>query len=424
MTSIDRVRIRFPGTGALLGAIAVFGVATAPVQAQESAGDAWFAWFGCWEAVGGPAGALSDASDVCIAPAEDPLAVDLLTVSGGEVTETRTLITDGTQREVEQSGCSGWERSSWSADRQRVYLRSELACEGGARRVTSGVIAMTSPIEWLEVQTVEAGGYPVVRAQRYRQATEGVEETVGLALPQDRGLAIETARTAASEPIGIEDLAEASRELSAEALELYLFELGGTFDVNAETLIAMDDAGVPESAIDLVVALAHPDVFNVNAGARMVGYRPDEPTPAEVADVRDDRYGRSVYGRFYDPYYGLSYYDPYAYGGYYGYSPFGWGGRYGWRSSGPSVIVVEPRDTEPQERGRLVRGRGYTRGGAPASDEARSPSSRSARERIDTSPPSSSRSPAATRSSSSGSSRASTGSSGGRTAKRKGGGGI
>lgn len=424
MTSIDRVRIRFHHAGALIGSLVAGAILVAPVQAQESPDDGWFAWFGCWEAVGAPAGALGDANDVCIAPSEGPVGIDLLTVSGDRITATRTLIADGQQRAVEESGCSGWERSAWSSDRQRVYLRSELECEGGAQRVTSGVIAMMSPTEWLEVQTVEAGGYPVVRTQRYRQAPASVAEAVGLESVQDRALALETARTAQTEPIGVEDLAEASNELSPEALELFLYELGGTFDVNAESLVAMANAGVPESTIDLVVALAYPDVFNVNSEARLVGYRPDEPASAEARGERD-RYGRRVYGRFYDPFY----YDPFAFGynsGFgFGYSPFGWGGRYGWRSTGGSVIIVEPRQPEAQERGRFVKGRGYTRGGASTTEA----STARGRSRIGTPSSSSGRSRATTRSTSSrGTSRASTrsgssSSSSGRKAKRKGGGG-
>lgn len=421
MTRFNAHPTRAVSTGVALGLLAALAGYASPVVAQESPDDAWFPWYGCWETEGAPGRPADDASGLCIVPNEE-MGVDLLTVTAGQVTATRTLITDGEQRPVSESGCSGWERSSWSEDWRRVFLRSELTCDGGSSRVTSGVIAMAAPSEWVDVQTIEAGGFPVVRVQRYRPAADDVAAAARLAFLEDRELAVETARTAAAASLSIAGLAEASRELSKEALEMMLFELGGTFEVDGPTLIAMADAGVPESAIDLVVALAYPDVFNVNSEARMVGYRPAEPTAEELAEAR--REGRTVYGMFYDPFdpYGFGYYNRYGYG-YSAYSPFGWGSRYGWTSAGGGVVIIQPPAGQVQERSRFVRGRGFTRGGSQSAQT--SEASRS-RDRAAPSSSTSRTSPAATSTSSrdnSSSSSSSGSSSSGRSATRRGGGG-
>jgi len=78
-------------------------------------------------------------------------------------------------------------------------------------------------------------------------------------------------------------------------------------------------------------------------------------------------------GGYYDPGYRRGY-RSYLWGpyyrplglGYYGYSPFGyygygWGGYYGgYYGYRPATVIVQP--ASPESRGRMVPGRGYTRG--------------------------------------------------------------
>jgi hypothetical protein len=341
----------------------------------------------------------------------------MLTVTDGRVTGRRSLTADGQRRPVEASGCSGWESAKWSADRGRVFLNSELTCEGGSRRVTSGVIAMLSTSEWVEVQMVDAGGYPALRALRYRPAPERIAAAAGVRGMPDRALAIETARATVAAPLSMADISEAAREMRTEALEVLLYERGGTYELDAAALVALADDGVPERVIDLVVALAYPNVFTVNSDARMVGFRPDAPTPAELADARSPR---RIYDRFYDPY------DPYGYGyryggyGYNSYSPFGWGSPYGWRYvGGPVVVIQSPDDVAAQGQTRVVKGRGYTRG---ATSDAGGSGSRSTSVTRDRSSGTSSAGSTSSGGSSGSSSGSGSSSSTGRTATRRGGG--
>jgi hypothetical protein len=410
MTSIDRVEKGLRGVA--LGSAALLALA-APAAAQENADGRWLPWLGCWEVanvaeVGGSGG-------LCVVSRSESGGVELLTMAQGRVESRRMLIADGERRAVEQSGCSGWEQGKWSEDGHRVYLRSELTCEGGSRRVASGVIAMVNAREWMDIQSIEAGGYPVVRAVRYQPASAQLAAAAGVQVPQGIELALETGRTAAAQPLSVDDVSEASRELSAETLEILLFERGGVFQVDANKLVALADAGVPDRIIDLVVALAYPDVFNVNSAARMVGYRPESPTAEALANARNPR-RTPVYATFYDPFdpFGFGYYNRYGYYGYGSYSPFGWGNPYGWRSGG--VIVIQPPanggSSEVTRTGRVVNGRGYTRSrGSTGSDSGSKGSSVGSSSRP---------------SSSSGSSTGSSGSSGsgstGRTAVRRGGG--
>lgn len=370
MASMDR-RAGLRISSAALAFAAALGV-SGMVAAQETqdAPDRWLPWVGCWEPSATAQAGVRPGDAVCVAARPGLASVELITLADHRVLSRRDLVADGQRRQVDQAGCNGWEQAKWSGDGQRVYLRSELTCQGGTRRITSGVIGMASAQEWLDIQAVEAGGYPVLRAVRYRPASAEVAIAAGIRLPQNQELAVETARTLAAQPLSVDDVAEAARELSLETLELLLYERGGVFQVNATTLAHLADAGVPDRVIDLVVALAFPDRFAVNSAARMVGLRPEEPTAEALANARNPRPSR-VYGTFYDPYfgYGNGCYDPYRYcsrnRSY--YSPFGWGNPYGWHNTGRPVIIIQPpRDLQPGDvipgTQRLVKGKGYSRG--------------------------------------------------------------
>ena len=41
-----------------------------------------------------------------------------------------TIRADGIDRQTSREGCDGWERTSFSDDGHRVYLRAEFVCEG------------------------------------------------------------------------------------------------------------------------------------------------------------------------------------------------------------------------------------------------------------------------------------------------------
>src|SRR5262245_59085970 len=114
----------------------------------------------------------------------------------------------------------------------------------------------------------------------------------------------------------------------------------------------MADAGVPASVIDVVVAVSYPDRFALSRNGDIERLQAEQEGRGGYGygggyGRRIPLYGYPTYG------YGYGYGDPY-----FGYSPYG----YGWGYYGaPSVIVVEPRDPEPQAK--VVKGKGYSRGG-------------------------------------------------------------
>jgi hypothetical protein len=276
---------------------------------------------------------------------------------------------------------------AWSGDGHRLYLSSQSTCEAGQTRTTSGVMALTSANEWIEVQAVDAGADHVpVRARRYRLVSAPSWAPAGVLPPTaGRMLAIETARAVASAPLGIREVEEAVRFVMPEVVQGLLVEGETAFDLDAGTLVRLADAGVNEDVLDVMVALDNPDVFELST---------EDHTPEMLPQVAQgygyyDPFGLDRYGRYagwdmrygYDPFmrYG---YDPYRYGsggygsGGYGYDRYGnWYGRGGY-GGGPIIIIERPGDTDvggavagPRHI-RAVKGQGYTAGRGSSSAES------------------------------------------------------
>jgi hypothetical protein len=393
-------------TGAGLVVFGALLVTAKPAHASEMQ-TGWLPWIGCWQ----PVEPIADPSEplVCFVPTADAATVEVITLEGGAVVSRERITVDGSQRPVEEGGCSGWERANWSADGRRVYTTSELSCEGMVRRGT-GIIAMASAREWLDIQTVATGdpGERGVRVIRYRAASPEPLAAAGVALPTHRALLTETARQAAASAVSVEAVQEAVAHVDAAAVEAWLIEREAQFALNAQALMALDDAQVPASVIDLMVALSNPQRFAIDRAARSGEVLPAERTA--MAEPRRGYYGRYRPGSWYGPYGYLWGYDPYMLR-YYGYggSYWGWGSYY----TRPPVIVITPPDTgEPSStRGRMVRGRGYTAGSGSGSAGASGTTVRSGGTSSGTS------------SATSGSSGTSSGSDTGRRARRSGGGG-
>ncbi|MEX0892321.1 MAG: hypothetical protein WEB88_09130 [Gemmatimonadota bacterium] len=364
----------------LIAAAAALSLALLPGEAQAQADDGTFLpWLGCWEAIAVEPGAgFGEATPIlCVRENADGEGIVVATLAGGEVRAERELRADGELTAVAEGGCEGWESVAWSGDGHRLYLSSQSTCEAGQIRTTSGVMALTSATEWLEVQAVDAGADHVpVRARRYRlvSAPSWAPAEV-LPRTENRMLAIETARAVASAPLGVREVEEAVRFVMPEVVQGLLVEGKTAFDLDARTLVRLADAGVNEDVLDVMVALDNPDVFELST---------EDHTPEMLPQVAQgyayyDRFGLDRYGRYagwdmrygYDPFmrYG---YDPYRYGtggygiGGYGYDRYGnWYGRGGY-GGGPIIIIERPGDNadgsvyQGPRRIRAVKGQGYT----------------------------------------------------------------
>jgi hypothetical protein len=349
--------------------------------------------------------------------------MEFLRVSDGAVVAREVLWADGQRHETTREACTGWEEGSFSKDGRRIFLRSEYNCGGDAVQEGGGIIAMASPLTFVDVRVAGMGGERMAWVQRYQAAGTAEAEIAGFGdILEDRGWSVGQARMVAAAPLSVEDLIEASQAVPAEAVEAFLAERGDRMELKSAQLLQLAEAGVPENVIDVAVATAYPESFRLGSGMGQAGnvsalddgslrrrwgtrgslaYDPFLPS-----SLRYGYAGSLYYGYGYSPYgYG---YNPYAYGYGYGYGGYGYGG-YGYGGYRPVVIEVD-RTGDAPAHGRVVKGRGYSQGRGTSSGPSQSYVPRSTA--------------GASGSSASGSTSGSSGSgSSGRTAKPRGGGG-
>jgi hypothetical protein len=351
--------IRRPMT-AILAALAVAaGALLLPGGVSAHEGDArWLPWVGCWE----PTSAEAGDALMCFRP--DGEGVELLTVTGGEVTSSEALRADGLARERSAEGCSGSDVVAFSDDGRRIFMTSDQVCEGGVQRSASGIISMVSPTAWIDVKSVDVEGERLAMVQLYRLVEGEALEASGLAgLTAGREMAVRTARVAAASTPTAAQVVEASARVDELAVQAWLAEAADPFSLSAGLLERLADAGVPPTTIDVMVAVSYPDRFVLDREARL-----SAAPPARGVDRGRD--ARDAYGMYrgsrspfyWDPFFMSAYGYRYGYLGYgggygapgYGYYPYG-----GWLGYRPTIVVVEP---ESSQRGRVVNGQGYTRG--------------------------------------------------------------
>jgi hypothetical protein len=347
-----------------VGALLLLAV---PAHAQNTADARWDRWIGCWELV--TENAREGAPDPATAaraprsqprdPARPQVCVEAAPTGGATFTTkvgtqtpiVQTVIADGTDRPITEDNCTGTQRAEWSADGLRLYARAELTCKGdqGTRRVSG--LAMLGPNgRWTDVQTVDIGGRESFRVRQYRRADTRVVPGV------------------AATALTLDDVKEASAKVSPRTLEAALVETRASFNLSGKRLIELQDAGVPASVVDLMVALSYPDRFVVERQAPVDYARApviDDPFMLGWAfgyPVWSDAFGlySPLYGA-YSPYYYSPFAYPYyrGYNPYYGYYGYGFGGGYYVDAGGGGGGVNLP--DQPSGRGRVVDGQGYTR---------------------------------------------------------------
>jgi hypothetical protein len=358
---------RLLAAGAILAG-SLLGAGTASAQGQTT--DArWQPWLGCWA----PASAIgtTQTSSVCVIPAGGT-AVDLVTIADGKVTDREHIDANGERLNVTKDGCPGWEQASFAPGAARVYVHSQYDCSGGLVRRSNGVLAFGDAGEWIDVRGITAGTQNGVRVVHFRTASDSLALPAEIAAVRPtHALPSSTARLAASAPITVADIIDASSKLDASVVQAWLIEHGGQYKIDAAKLTELAKNGVPGSVTDLLVALTYPRVFSV--GLAMRGGEVRQASGTQVADAGGD--GREIPVYMYPSYgYGGFGSNPFFYGyspyGY-NYSPYGYGNPYGWYGgNNPVVIVVKDPNPTTTVGGHAVRGRGFTRHGDGSSGTA------------------------------------------------------
>ncbi|MFM8532956.1 MAG: hypothetical protein ACKOEC_05120, partial [Acidimicrobiia bacterium] len=250
-----------------------------------------------------------------------------------------------------------------------IFRSTEVTCGKEAPRSIKSVAFMTTGPSWVNIQHVSSAAASAnVRVQRYRRAANQ-QLADGTKAPQpDPALTLRTDPSLTK--WSVDDVIEASGKLPVEAMQAALTEVRHPFELNKKSLVALDDGGVSEPIIDLMVALTYPRRFIVErqgggsapAGISTgMGWFDPFMSPILTSGL-SDCYSPMGFG--YRSYYSMCGmgYSSYMYGytsPYLTYYPYGYYG--GWVDVGSAPQVIGSiTDAQPQGDGRAINGRGYT----------------------------------------------------------------
>jgi len=347
-----------------LTASSAFAQQPAPPPSAAPADSRFAAWLGCWRLDDDLAGT---GARMCITPEQG--GVRMQTVVGSQRGIDEIVMADGVAHPIADSACQGTEHAEWSQDGARLFRTTTVTCGKEAPRTIKSVAFLAPGPSWVTVQHVSgAAANTAVRAQRYRRAANQQLADGGKAPQPDASLTLRT--LPGTTTWSIEDVIEASGKVPAEVVQAALTELRHGFDLNKRTLLALDEGGVSDQVIDLMVALTYPKRFVIErrgGGSTPTGILTGggwfDPmvTPMMMGAFADCF---TPYGYGYRSYYSMCNsmgYSAYGYD-YYGYNRYngGYGGYGGWVDVGGVPPGTGGGVIEPQGDGRAVNGRGYT----------------------------------------------------------------
>jgi hypothetical protein len=335
-------------------------VAVIPVEARQT-DSRWAPWLGCWQLVdetvrqvGSADTGRANAAEtrVCVEQIKEASGVRLRTLIDNQPVLEQTIVANGAEHPVDEADCRGDQSADWSRTGERLFSRAALLCTNEGPRKVSGLATVIDGT-WIDIQAIEIAGREHIRVRRFRRSAN----QIGGDAEAQRAVSIAPRVGAAR--FTLDDVKEASARLSPRVVEAALVETKASFDLNSRALIALDEAAVPDSVIDLMVALSFPTRFIVDrtrpAASTSIG--PGVMDPLSVAPY--DTFWASSYA----PYY---------------FSPFGyayWAG-YGVPFYPVTGFVtfdhVEPARAESTGSARLVNGMGYTQVRSRAPEPAQS----------------------------------------------------
>jgi hypothetical protein len=232
-------------------ALAAFTIALFAPASSSAQGPKWRGWTGCWSIASERPDPLAGQRLVCVAPLQSADAVELIAVNEGDVVSRDTIDAGGRAIPVMAKGCTGTRAATWSSDQRRVYLTSDVECDG-LRTNVSAILAMTERGEWLDVRRIAAGGGSDLRVARYRDA--GIPGNLPADIASRLRARDDGARIASGAPSGGSAVIDASRALHADVVEAWVYESGERFAANGDAIKELASAGVPGNVTDAIIA--------------------------------------------------------------------------------------------------------------------------------------------------------------------------
>ena len=236
-----------------------------PSSASAGASDQrWSAWLGCWRPSGRSGG--PEMLQLCIVPTADGAGVRRITFAGDREVLAETIVADGAPQRSSEKDCTGTRQSRWAQSGTRLFLSSTLSCPNQPEVGTSGLSALISADQWLDVQVIKSRGRTEqTRVQRFWRSTEAPPSPVAREVSALISVRPRLPR------VSVEDVIEASDAVPPSAVEAWLSEGDIRVPVTRRELVQLSRAHVHGEVIDLMVALYYPKKFEVQRASSSGG---------------------------------------------------------------------------------------------------------------------------------------------------------
>lgn len=258
-----------------------------------------YPYLGCWGSDTASARGPRVSALTCIVPVSGVADVDVVSIVDGRIVDRQRIESDTRPHAIQEQGCQGQEKTSFSPLGRRVYLRAEYTC--GATGIAGGTMTLNSFLptgEWLQVVRVRSGSGSIVRAER--RTDVGVPSNLPRELEGRVGaqrLAVVTARAQAATPLKVDDIIETMRNTDSAVTRVWLLETAQHFQLTGDQFASLTRADVPAPVLQAMMAT--PPRYQLGTGT--------------------DNNGRSTDAYLSTPSYATAYYegyyaaDPYAY---------------------------------------------------------------------------------------------------------------
>ncbi len=215
------------------------------------------------------------------------------------------LVPDGTRRPVDAKNCSGWQIARLIPEAGAIISSSEMSCKDSGSFTTSNLKMILANDQMVDILGIKTSGQTRIatRRLRFEQETTSAEE------PRSHVAAM-AARATAAAPWNLNIIARLSAIADTPVLEAALLERNDRLNVTAKSLRQMEADKIPKEIIDLLVALAFPDKFDIQKNGR-IALRPWSGSSS--AGYSNYAYVPSV-GYYPGAFYNC--FSPYGYGGY------------------------------------------------------------------------------------------------------------
>ncbi len=215
------------------------------------------------------------------------------------------LVPDGTRRPVDEKNCSGWQIAQLIPEAGAIISSSEMSCKDSGSFTTSNLKMILANDQMVDILGIKTAGQTRIatRRLRFEQETTSAEDS------RSRMTAM-MARTAAAAPWNLNTIARLSGIVDTPVLEAALLERNVRLSITAKSLRQMEADKIPKEIIDLLVALAFPNKFDIQKNGQ-IALRPWSGSSS--AGYSSYAYTPSV-GYYPGAFYNC--FSPYDYGGY------------------------------------------------------------------------------------------------------------